>query len=103
MDVSNPATAGNSAVQIFCTGLGAVTNRPATGSPAASDTLSITLTVPTVGIGGAQAMFSGLTPGVVGLYQVNAIVPANSSKGDAVPIAIEIAGAVSNSVTIAVH
>jgi uncharacterized protein (TIGR03437 family) len=47
--------------------------------------------------------FSGLTPGDVGLYQVNAQVPAGSPKGAAVPVAISIGGATSNTVTIAVQ
>ena len=64
----------------------------------------MTTTTPTVMIGGAQAtvMFSGLAPDFVGGYQVNALVPAGSSKGSAVPVVISIGGAVSNTVTIAV-
>jgi uncharacterized protein (TIGR03437 family) len=102
---SNPATAGSTVVQIYCTGLGAVSNRPATGSPAASSPLSMTTTTPTVTIGGAQATvsFSGLAPGSVGSYQVNALVPAGSSKGAAVPVVIAIGGVTSNTVTIAVQ
>jgi uncharacterized protein (TIGR03437 family) len=105
VDSSNPATAGSSAVQIFCTGLGAVSNQPASGAAAPSGPLSVTATVPTVMIGGAAAtvLFSGLAPGSVGLYQVNALVPAGSSKGAAVPVTIAIGGATSNTVTIAVQ
>jgi len=59
---------------------------------------------PRVSIGGATAsvVFSGLAPGTVGLYQVDAMVPAASSKGSAVPVAITIGGVASNTVTIAV-
>jgi len=56
-------------------------------------------------IGGAPAtvMFSGLVPGYVGLYQVNAQVPTGAAKGPAVPVEISIGGAMSNSVTLAVQ
>lgn len=105
VDSSNPATAGSTVIQIYCTGLGAVTNQPASGSAALSNPLSSTTTTPTVMIGGAQAsvVFSGLAPGTVGEYQVNALVPAGSSRGGAVPVVIAIEGATSNTVTIAVQ
>ena len=38
---SNPTTAG-AYVQLYCTGLGPVTNQPATGAPALADPLSWT-------------------------------------------------------------
>jgi uncharacterized protein (TIGR03437 family) len=47
--------------------------------------------------------FYGLAPGYAGLYQVNALVPAASAKGNAVPVTISIGGATSNTVTIAVQ
>jgi uncharacterized protein (TIGR03437 family) len=58
-----------------------------------------------VTIGGAQAqvLFSGLAPGSVGEYQVDALVPAASPKGAAVPVVIAIGGATSNTVTIPVQ
>jgi hexosaminidase len=103
VDSSNPAAAG-SVVVIYCTGLGAVTNQPATGFPAPTSPLAETTTKPTVLIGGATAgvQFSGLAPGLVGAYQVNAVVPSGSATGDAVPVTISIGGFVSNTVTIAV-
>ena len=104
---SNPATAGVTFLQIFCTGLGPVSDPPATGSPASLNPLSRTPTNPTVTIGGvtlpeASVTFSGLAPGYVGLYQVNAKVPAGIAASDAVPLTISIGGATSNTVTIAV-
>ena len=103
VDPSNPTTAG-SFVLIFCTGLGAVTNQPPTGSPAPSSPLAWA-TTPTVMIGGALAnvQFAGLAPYYVGLYQVNAQVPAGSAIGSAVPVVISVGGVQSNTVTIAVH
>jgi uncharacterized protein (TIGR03437 family) len=116
VDSSNPASAGTTIVQIYCTGLGAVTNQPPSGSPPLSNQLSETTTTPMVTIGGVQAqvLFSGLAPESVGEYQVDALVPAGSSKGAAVPVAIafgdsvtangvHVGGATSNTVTIAVQ
>jgi uncharacterized protein (TIGR03437 family) len=92
-------------VLIYCTGLGAVTNQPPTGSPASNTSLSYTTTTPIVKIGGVSAnlLFSGLAPGYVGLYQVNAQVPAGSATGSAVPVVISMGSAKSNTVTMAVE
>jgi uncharacterized protein (TIGR03437 family) len=58
-----------------------------------------------VTIGGipAEVQFSGLAPGFVGLYQVNARIPAGISAGSAVPVQITINGRASNTATIAVR
>ena len=106
VDASNPATAGVTILQIFCTGLGPVNNPPASGSPASLTSLSSTPAKATVTIGGIQATnvpFSGLAPGYVGLYQVNAQVPAGVASGNAVPVVISMGGVASNTVTIAVN
>ena len=104
VDASNPANPGITYIQIYCTGLGQVTNTPRTGYPALADPLSATPTTPIVTVGGASApvTFSGLAPGYVGLYQVNAQVPAGVPGGAAVPVTISMEGATSNTVTIAV-
>jgi uncharacterized protein (TIGR03437 family) len=105
VDSSHPATAGTTIVLIYCTGLGAVTNQPATGSPGPSGPIAWTITPPTVSIGGLQAsvLFSGLAPGFVGLYQVNALVPAGVTANSTVPVVISMDGVNSNTVTIAVR
>jgi uncharacterized protein (TIGR03437 family) len=101
---SQLASAGQS-ISIYCTGLGAVSNQPATGTAALSSPLSSTPTTPTVTIGGLPALvsFSGLAPGTVGLYQVNVQVPAGTPSGSAVPVILSIGGVTSNTVTIAVQ
>jgi uncharacterized protein (TIGR03437 family) len=105
VDVSSPATPGGTVLQIFCTGLGPVSNQPLTGSPAPSSPLSYTTTTPAVTIGGVSAdvFFSGLAPGFVGLYQVNAQVPAGLAPDTAAPVVISMQGTASNTVTIAVQ
>jgi uncharacterized protein (TIGR03437 family) len=99
-----PVTAGEF-ISIYSTGLGAVSNQPATGIAASADPPSVTTTTPTVTIGGISApvTFSGLAPGGVGLYQVNVKVPVGAPAGDAVPLILSIGGATSNTVTIAVR
>jgi len=98
--------ARNDYLAIYCTGLGAVNNTPADGAPAPStDPLATTLATPTVTIGGVPAtvLYSGLAPGLVGLYQVNVQVPANAPTGNAVNLAITVGSLTSNTVTIAVQ
>ena len=101
---ANPAVPGSTTLLIYCTGLGAVSNTPATGSPAPSSPLAETIATPIVTIGGVQATvaFSGLAPGYVGLYQVNVPVPAAAAAGSAVALSISIGGQTSNTVTIPV-
>lgn len=92
-------------ISIFCTGLGPVTNSPATGAAALSNPLSTTIATPTVYIGGVPAIvsFSGLAPGFVGLYQVNAQIPAGVPAADAVSLVLSIGGVMSNSANIAIQ
>jgi uncharacterized protein (TIGR03437 family) len=92
-------------LSIFCSGLGDVTNRPPSGAPPPASALSATTATTAVRIGGIQAaaVFSGLAPGFVGLYQVNVQVPDSAPIGAAVPVVLTIGGASSNSVTIAVQ
>ncbi len=99
---SYPAPTGET-LTLYATGLGPVSNPPATGAAASPDTLSQTTSTPKVTVGGqpAHVTFSGLTPGYVGLYQVNFEVPASAPAGDYVPVVLQIGGATSNLVTMA--
>lgn len=101
---THPAKAGDTII-ILATGLGPVT--PTLNSGANStDALRSTTTVPAVLVGGvsAQVAFAGLSPQFVGVNQVNAVIPANAPKGNAVPLQISIGGLTStNQVTIAVQ
>lgn len=101
-DASNPANPGDT-VQIFCTGLGAVTSQPPTGSPAPANALVIATPVVTINGLRAQLSFAGLVAGTVGQYAVNAQVPGSGSAQPAareVPVMISIGGAVSNVATM---
>ena len=90
-NTASPAVAGET-VLIYCTGLGPISPTPADGAAASGATT--TTFMPTVTIGGATAsiLYSGLAPGYVGLYQVNAVVPSGLTSGDK-PVAITIGGA----------
>ena len=97
-----PVTAGDT-IAIFCTGLGPV-DQPVPDGGAAPSPPTNTLTVPNVTIGGAaaQVTFSGLSPGSVALYQIDAIVPAGIKPGSQVPVVLNAAGQPGPPVTIAV-
>jgi len=92
---ANPALRG-SAIVVYCTGLGAV-------SP--SGDLSVASTPVTVMLGGAElpTAFAGLTPGLIGLYQVNVLLPTAMPPGLYLPFYLKQAGAISNTVTVAVQ
>jgi uncharacterized protein (TIGR03437 family) len=51
----------------------------------------------------ATVFLSGLAPGFVGLYQVNALVPAGLAANTAAPVVMSMGGVNSNTVTIAVQ
>ena len=101
---ARPAQRGET-ISIFATGLGAVTNRPGSGAAAPADPLAMTLNLPVVTIGGADAevTFSGLAPGFAGLYQVNVKVPATTPSGDRIALVMSLLGRDSNTVTLAVQ
>jgi uncharacterized protein (TIGR03437 family) len=102
---SRPATTGD-VLTIYCSGLGAVSNTPASGAVAGSgSSLSSVLAPVSVTIGGQTApfLFAGLSPGFVGLYQVNVQFPTGVKSGNAVPVIVSTASLNSNTATIAVQ
>ncbi len=103
-DPAAPVAAGD-VLAIFATGLGAVDQTISDGAAAPSAPLANTVAKPTVQIGGQSAgvSFSGLAPGFVGLYQIDAIVPGGVTPGNQVPVVVSIAGETSPPVTIAVR
>ena len=92
-------------LEIFCNGLGPVTNQPETGEPTSGNPLSETTTLPTVTVGGVAVavFFSGIVPGTSALYQVNVQISDAVPSGEAVPVALTIGGLTSNVATIAVE
>jgi len=90
---SRPAHTGEY-VSIYGTGLGGVNEPVFPGIASPSNPLAHTVATPAVTIGGVSApvQFSGLAPGYVGLYQVNAQVPCTAPTGPAIPISLNIGG-----------
>jgi minor extracellular serine protease Vpr len=82
ISVANPAKRGGSIV-IYANGLGPVDAAQSSGDPASASPLARTQATPTVTLGGGPTgfLFSGLTPGTVGLYQVNVSVPSDAPTG----------------------
>ncbi len=100
----NPARPGT-AIIIWATGPGAVSPSVPAGQAAPDGPLAQTLATPTATIGGisAQILFTGMAPGFVGLWQINAMVPGNAPAGDNIPVQVAINGSASNTVTMAVQ
>lgn len=101
--ISRPARRGE-IVEIYATGLGRLDFPPRFADPAPSDPPARTVETPEVTIGGVRAelLFSGLTPGAIGLYQINARIAENAQTGAAVPVSIRVGANTSNTVTIAI-
>lgn len=74
-------------------------------APVSGNPLYITATPPTVTIGGVPATvsFSGLAPGFVGLWQINAQIPINAPTGNNVPLVINFGDKTSRTTTIAIN
>jgi uncharacterized protein (TIGR03437 family) len=104
VDAANPAKAGD-VVVVYCTGLGATNPAVRSGEAASTSPLAKVATPVTVTIGGqpATVQFAGLTPGLVGLYQVNVQIPAGVTPSASVPLVITQDGVPSNTVTLAVR
>jgi uncharacterized protein (TIGR03437 family) len=90
----------NTPLTIYLTGLGPTAPQVNTGMPAPSSPLAVTVTQPTVTLGGVSlpVLFSGLAPGLVGVDQINISVPFTVPEGMSVPLAIS-QGSVSTTVS----
>lgn len=87
--VSNPIHPGDT-LMIFLTGMGVTTPLPALGDGAPIDPLATTVARAAVTLGNTSlgVGFSGLVPGEVGVYQINATVPRNVASGMQVPLVV---------------
>jgi uncharacterized protein (TIGR03437 family) len=99
----NNAVSAGAGLVLYFTGGGLVDGDRRTGVPAPSSPL-MHLTLPTtvtIGSQQAQMAFSGLTPGSIGLYQANVIVPSGLAPGD-YPVTITVGGVASSPAQISV-
>ena len=81
-------------VVIYLTGMGRTDPAVEPGMPAPSDPLPRAVIEPTVTLGGVPLIvgYAGLAPGQVGVYQINAYVPANVPLGMDMPLVISQGG-----------
>ena len=104
-----PARPGDILI-IYATGLGPVTPETRTGEAASGDPLSFSVDVPFVnfslspfGLVGTP-LFAGLTPGFVGLFQINVALPDSLTTNPRTPITLQFGdGRRSNTVDVAVE
>ncbi len=92
-------------LQVFTTGLGPVTNQPATGAAAPVDPPSVTTIPVEVRIGGQpmKVLFSGLAPPYAGIYRVDVEVNDTAPAGSVVPLVVRAAGSDSNTTYVAIE
>ncbi len=102
ISATSPATAGETII-LYLVGMGATNPAIASGAASPSPPANVT-NPPAVTINGqsASVSFAGLTPGLVGLYQINVQVPAGTASGSAT-VAVTQNNAVSNTVTIPIQ
>ena len=100
-DSASPAKVGT-VVVMYVTGLGPLDHPLPTGSPASNNPLSNATVVPTVTIGGANAVvqFAGMSPGFVGLGQINLMIP--KLPNGTYPVVITQGGQLSNNPVMSV-
>ena len=106
--IAHPVGVGDTVV-IYSIGLGPTNPAVATGAPAPGSPLANLATTPEVDFGSglfgtiaATPSYAGLSPGSVGLYQVNVAIPPGVPSG-AVDVALLFPDSVSNTVQIAVQ
>jgi uncharacterized protein (TIGR03437 family) len=84
----------NDIITIYATGMGQTSPPMVSGMAAPADPLSNTVTAASVTLGGVplNVLYSGLVPGEVGVYQVNASVPSGVPQGMDIPLVVAQAG-----------
>ena len=97
---SNPAPAGSTIVA-YLTGSGPVSPAAKDGTPTSVLTNATSVVTAKIGSADASVSFTGLTPGFIGLVQMNIVVPSGLTPG-VYPLSVTIDGQTSNSATIAV-
>jgi uncharacterized protein (TIGR03437 family) len=82
-------------IVIFLTGMGQTTPQVQAGLPAPQNPLASATVAPMVTLGGAPlgVSYAGLSPNEVGVYQINATVPAGVPQGMSIPLTINQGGA----------
>jgi uncharacterized protein (TIGR03437 family) len=82
---ASPAQGGETVV-VYCTGLGATIPSFATGSAAVGSNTTVNPVTASIGGVAAVVTYSGMTDGLVGLYQVNVVIPAGLTGSQVIVI-----------------
>ncbi|HLH15698.1 MAG TPA: hypothetical protein VKX45_00685 [Bryobacteraceae bacterium] len=98
VDQNHPATR-DEPLTVYATGLGVTTGgRVTAGMPAPSSPLAVTAPVqlffgnPTIKQAAVIVDWSGLMPGYIGVYQINARIPGFHLNGNGLPVTLRIGG-----------
>jgi uncharacterized protein (TIGR03437 family) len=94
-DLGTPAHRGDVLV-VYCTNLGAVQPQ---------GNLYVTVNPVTVVLNSVElpVQYAGLTPGFIGLYQVNVAIPVGTAPGSSLSLTVKAAGAAGNTVNVAIQ
>ena len=97
----NPSNPGHrdEKLTIYATGLGATTGGKVTaGTPSPASPLAVTAPInlyfgnPLIKDAAIIVDWSGLAPGLIGVYQINARIPGAHINGDSLPVTLKIGG-----------
>ncbi len=98
VDRDHPASR-DEPLTIYATGLGVTTGgKVTTGNPSPADPLAVTAAIqlyfgnPLISDSGVIVDWSGLAPGMLGVYQIRCRIPGTHLKGDALPVTLRIGG-----------
>jgi len=89
---TNPAATG-SVIQLFATGAGLLPGAPADGQPATAQVPTpvkprVVINPASGFVPDANILYSGLVPGMVGVWQINVRIPKSVPPGNTVPVFI---------------
>jgi len=100
---TSPAAPGEY-IAVYLVGMGATTIPVSSGDPGPGAPYASTVIAPSITLNNESTSFafSGLIPGLVGVYQVNLQVPADAANGDLI-LTFSQSGVTSNSAILPVH
>ncbi len=101
INAANPAKGGEEVV-IYCTGLGPTTPSFPSGTPATAPNDTVNPVTVTIGGQNAVVVYKGLTAELVGLYQINAYIPAGLSGSQPIQVTVGQGNSSPAGVTISV-
>ena len=94
-DLGTPAHRGD-VLTVYCTNLGAV-------QPQGSLYVTVTPVTALLNTAGLPVQYAGLTPGFIGLYQVNVLIPGGTAPGSSLGLSLKAGGVASNTVNVAIQ